>query len=98
MMIQISQYDSLLLNGKFRLEILQKSKQEEMDRKKVEDRRRKERENVGGIRESWGVNKKEEMEEKVRKSDKSDRNLIFSQKKPPRDKPRMRFLFGQGVS
>ena len=37
-----------------------------MDRKKVEDRRRKERENVGGIRDSWAVNKKEEMEEKVR--------------------------------
>ena len=37
-----------------------------MDRKKVEDRRRKERENVGGIRDSWGINKKEEMEEKVR--------------------------------
>ena len=73
-MIQITQYDSMLLSGKFRLEILQKSKQEEMDRKKVEDRRRKERENVGGIRESWGVNKKEEMEEKVRTSDKSDRN------------------------
>ena len=46
----------------FRLEILQKSKQEEMDRKKVEDRRRKERENVGGVRESWAVSKKEEME------------------------------------
>ena len=67
MIIQITQYDSMLLTGKFRLEILQKSKQEEMDRKKVEDRRRKERENVGGIRESWGVNKKEEMEEKVRR-------------------------------
>ena len=39
-----------------------------MDRKKVEDRRRKERENVGGIRESWGVNKKEELEEKVREN------------------------------
>ena len=51
-----------------RIEILQKSKQEEMDRKKVEDRRRKERENVGGIRESWGVNKKEELEEKVREN------------------------------
>ena len=52
----------------FRLEILQKSKQEEMDRKKVEDRRRMERENVGGIRESWGVNKKEEMKEKMREN------------------------------
>ena len=50
----------------FTLEIVQESKQEEMDRKKVEDRRRKERENVGGIRESWGVKKKEEMDEKVR--------------------------------
>ena len=45
-----------------------------MDRKKVEDRRRKERENVGGIRESWGVNKKEEMEEKVREIFTSERN------------------------
>ena len=50
----------------FRLDIVKKSKQEETDRKKVEDRRRKERENVGGIRESWGVKKKEEMDEKVR--------------------------------
>ena len=39
-----------------------------MDRKKVEDRRRKERENVGRMGETWGVNKKEEMEEKVRDS------------------------------
>ena len=69
-----------------------------MDRKKVEDRRRKERENVGGIREPWAVNKKEEMEEKVIANYMSERNEIFVQKKPPRDKPRMRFLFGQGVS
>ena len=69
-----------------------------MDRKKVEDRRRKERENVGGIRESWAVSKKEEMEEKVIANYMSERNEIFVQKKTPRDKPRMRFLFGQGVS
>ena len=66
--------NSFSLNLVLRLEILQKSKQEEMDRKKVEDRRRKERENVGGIRESWGVNKKEEMEEKVRSENTSGRN------------------------
>ena len=66
--------DFLLLKAMFRLEILQKSKQEEMDRKKVEDRRRKERENVGGIRDSWGVNKKEEMEEKVIGNYMSERN------------------------
>ena len=56
---------SVCLLAVFTLEIVQKSKQEEMDRKKVEDRRRKEGENVGGVRESLGVKTKEEWDEKV---------------------------------
>ena len=38
----------------FRMELRQKSKQEEVERRKVEDRRRRERENAAGMREAWG--------------------------------------------
>ena len=38
-----------------RMELRQKSKLEEVERRKVEDRRRRERENAAGLREAWGA-------------------------------------------
>ena len=53
---------------KHRMELRQKSKQEETDRRKVEERRRQERENLAGLREALGsLRKNDKLDVQVRK-------------------------------
>ena len=47
------------------MELRQKSKQEEVERRKVEDRRRRERENAAGLREAWGGGGREAIDTQV---------------------------------
>ena len=80
-----------------RIEILQKIRQDELDRKKVEERRRLER----GLRDSVPRVKRDEMVEQVMivmivMSD--DVNVVSVFLKSEREKSRTRVLFGSGVS
>ena len=81
----------------YRIEILQKIRQDELDRKKVEERRRLER----GLRDSVPRVKRDEMVEQVMiemivMSD--DVNVVSVFLKSEREKSRTRVLFGSGVS
>ena len=81
----------------YRIEILQKIRQDELDRKKVEERRRLER----GLRDSVPRVKRDEMVEQVMiamivMSD--DINVVSVFLKSEREKSRTRVLFGSGVS
>ena len=87
----------LVLMMIYRIEILQKIRQDELDRKKVEERRRLER----GLRDSVPRVKREEMVEQVMiamivMSD--DVNVFSVFLKSEREKTRTRVLFGSGVS
>ena len=87
----------LVLMMIYRIEILQKIRQDELDRKKVEERRRLER----GLRDSVPRVKREEMVEQVMiamivMSD--DVNVVSVFLKSEREKSRTRVLFGSGVS
>ena len=61
------------------MELRQKSKQEETDRRKVEERRRRERENLAGLREALGsLRKEDKLDVQVRRDDDDDVMMIVT--------------------